>query len=252
MAYRTTRAKGFQPTLKNPQKRTILRSDAVQHRRYWRRRYWWTWPGEIPEKLAPLYWWRCPGCYCYPTDYISFQPGGDTLSDHIRTRCELDLTAGTIGLEGWEGAALRAIHYDEGSATWVIAGGAKEEEGIGVTGGVRAAYSKDNGHTWVDISDKFEKTNHKKQNGNSGEESSEENYDFVHALASDGAGNWVAVGGFSQLIFIRGKQPPVFYLHFFNSLIQSINRSVYSSTESVKNTNPVTSAHENGKRKIQL
>jgi len=197
MAYRTTRAKGFQPILKNPQKRTILRSDAVQHRRYWRRRYWWTWPGEIPEKLSPLYWWRCPGCYCFPTDYISFQPSGDTLSDHIRTRCELDLTAGTIGLEGWEGAALRAIHYDEGSATWVIAGGAKEEEGIGVTGGVRAAYSKDNGHTWVDISDKFEKTNHKKQNGNSGEESSEENYDFVHALASDGAGNWVAVGGYS-------------------------------------------------------
>ncbi|MCD7890179.1 MAG: hypothetical protein LUG23_09780 [Oscillospiraceae bacterium] len=168
----------------------------MQHRRYWRRRYWWTWPGEIPEKLAPLYWLRCPGCYCFPTDYISFQPSGDSLSDHIRTRCELDLTAETIGLEGWQNAALRAVHYDEGTAVWVIAGGAKEEKGLGVTGGVRAAYSRDNGHTWVDISEKFQKTNHKKKD-EEGAEDETENYDFVHSLASDGAGNWVAVGGYT-------------------------------------------------------
>lgn len=182
----------------------------MQHRRYWRRRYWWTWPGEIPEKLAPLYWWRCPGCYCFPTDYISFQPSGDSLSDNIRTRCELDLTAETIGLEGWEGAALRAIHYDEGTATWVIAGGAKEEDSIGVTGGVRAAYSKDNGHTWVDISEKFQKTNHKKSTETKdGEE--DENYDFVHSLASDGAGNWVAAGGYTAALNDSGAR--IWYAH---------------------------------------
>ncbi|MCD7712856.1 MAG: hypothetical protein LUJ25_09200 [Firmicutes bacterium] len=210
MAYRTTRAKGFRPTLKNPQKRTISHSDAVQHRRHWRRRYWWTWPGEIPEKLAPLYWWRCPGCYCFPTDYISFQPSGDLLSDHIRTRCELDLTAETIGLEGWENAALRAIHYDEGTGVWIIAGGAKEEEGLGVTGGVRAAYSRDNGHTWTDISDKFAKTNHKKESDTQAE-TEEENYDFIHSITSDGVGNWVAVGGYTAAWDDSGAR--IWYAH---------------------------------------
>lgn len=123
----------------------------------------------------------------------------------------LDLTAEPIGLDGWETAALRAIHYDEGSATWVIAGGAKEEESIGVTGGVRAAYSKDNGRTWVDISEKFQKTNHKKQDNESGEESPEENYDFVHSLASDGAGGWVAVGGYSATWNDSGAR--IWYAH---------------------------------------